>query len=383
MIQSLLPSFSEHLLLGSILFLVFFILFGIVFSGGEFVLFLRGMVRVAVSMVYSPLMYLRRATASILLFARGGERDYAASEQYLLNKFLLWWQAVVIILAMAWLSVAVVRTWYTFLAPEAVRTSLHEQREKLAEEQQQLTSATADVTRLDAEWVEKKQQLITVYRAQRERAMRDAETHNAAVVNGIRLTGNQLLINVLTTAQQYVRKNDNASVERLGRVRRDLDQWIANQYYVNEAGKSRLRLWSANWEAGAVARAELRQVSDASIRTGAQPEYAKAFALKADLEQRVPATQKSVADLETEAHFRWTEAFLTLVLIVVQFLFAVWVVGLLTEWLALMIRVADHVRALRRALAPDGLPLDVTGTSSIRGWEPLAPVTPPTAQAKG
>lgn len=104
---------------------------------------------------------------------------------------------------------------------------------------------------------------------------------------------------------------------------------------------------------GAQARAELRELSDTSLRESAQPEYAKAFVLKADLERRLPDTRKSVTDLEGEAHFRWTEALLTFVVSLVQFLFAVWVIGLLTEWLALMIRLADHVRAMRHALTPD------------------------------
>jgi hypothetical protein len=351
-LESLLFSFTQHLVFSGIIFLTFFVLFGFVFSGGAFIPFLQGMVRVAVSMVYSPFVFLRRSSNAILGFGRRGEQDYVATEHYLLNKLLLWWQAVVIVVAMGWLAVTVVQTWYAFLPPEEVRTALRTTREKLAEEQEQLVTATADATRFETDWNQQKPQLISAYRMQRERTSRSATDQNTRLDREVRASGNQMAIADLGILEAYANQHQQ-SVEQIAGAHRDLDRWINNQMYLDEPTRSKLHAWGDNWERGAQAADELRNLSETALRNGAQPGYQNTLARKADLEQRVPITQQLVKDLEEQAHFRWTEALFTVVKSLLQFLFAVWVFGLLTEALSLMIRVADHVRALRQRLAPD------------------------------
>jgi hypothetical protein len=351
MLETLLNAFTQHLVFSGIIFLTFFILFGFVFSGGALIPFLKGMLRVAVSMVYSPFVFLRRASNSILGFAHRGEQDYVATEHYLLNKLLLWWQAVIIVVAMGWLAVTVVQTWFAFLPPEEVSTALRISREKLTEEQEQLVATTAEVTRYDTDWTTQKPQLIDAYRTQRERTSRATTDQNARLSRELRASNNSSVITNLAVLENYA-ANHGQSAEQIAQAHRDLDQWI-NRVFLDEPARVRFHAWNDNWEHGAQANNEVRNLSETALRTGAQPGYQNALAKKSDLEQGVPTTTQLVKDLEEEAKFRWTGAFFTAAKSLLQFLFTVWLFGLLTEALSLMIRVADHVRALRQTLAPD------------------------------
>jgi hypothetical protein len=352
MFESLLSAFTQHLVFSGVIFFTFFILFGFIFSGGALIPFLQGMVRVAVSMVYSPFVFLRRASNGILGFARRGEQDYVQTEHYLMNKLLLWWQAVVIIVAMGWLAVTVVQTWFAFLPPEEVRIALRTTREKLAEEQEQLVKITAEVTRYDTEWESQKPQMMSAYRAQRQRTSRVAADQNAELGRQLRASTNSVVTNDISVIENYAAQHEQ-SAEQIVRTHRDLYVWINNQAFLDEPIRTSLHAWNDSWERGAEARDELRNFSETSLRAGAQPEYQNALSKKTDLDQRVPTSKQLVTDLEEQAQFRWASALLTAAKSLLQFLFAVWVFGLLTEALSLMIRVADHVRALRHALAPD------------------------------
>jgi hypothetical protein len=352
LLESLLSSFTQHLVFSSVLFLLVFILLGFMLSGGALIPFLFGMVRVAVSMVYSPFVFLRRASNAILRFGRHGEQDYVSTQHYLLNKLLLWWQAVVIVVAMGWLAVTVVQTWFAFLPPEEVRTSLRITRENLTEQQAQLVTVTADVTRYETEWTRQGPQLISNYRTQHERTSRAAVDQNAQLDRDLRASGNPAAITDLGIVEAHASQHEQ-SAEQIARAHRDLDQWINNQVFLDEPTRANLRAWNDNWERGAQARDEVLNISETALRNGAQPGYQSAFARKTDLEQRIPTTQQLVKDLAGQADFRWSGAVFTAAKSLLQFLFAVWIFGLLTEALALMIRVADNVRELRQALAPD------------------------------
>lgn len=364
MFGTIFSAFTEHLAGAATLFIVLFLTFGFIFCGGEAGPFIGGMIRVVVSGVYSPFVFLRRSAGIVVNFAKRGEADYSVSEQYLLNKLLLWWQAVVIVFAIGWLSVGVVRTWYALLAPAEVRTELASTRQRLADEQQQLAAATADVTRLDSEWNQQKDKALAAYRLEREKTIREADQRNTAIAAAIQQSGNAQAINDLGVAQRYAQ---TGSSNRIQGIRDDLDRWIYQQYYLDEGSKSQLRAWSANWQLTAQARLELNTVSVDSLRAAAQPNYNSTVNKKAELEARVPETERTVQQLEENARLRWSGALLTLTVSIVQFLFAVWLLGVLTEGLALMIRLADNVHAIRGALSaqPDQPPATLRGAERL------------------
>lgn len=333
---------------------------GALFSGGRLRDLLASLGQLVAAVVTSPLAYLRKTVLSLCDYGRSADTAFAGTDQFLLNRLVVFLQAGVVLLSLGVLAGGIVESFDALVPPAEVREALAKTEATLLEQQKQLDDATKQVADLDKAWEAEGAKIEQEFRQAREKTIRLEKQTRARI--DAEIPPDTPLANAIAAARQTVsNQSEPANESAAGYTRNASRSWM---WYLDEPGRVVLTNWTESWYREAIAGLELRQISNESLRAGKQPNYAELANQKAELESTVQATTASRDDLRNQAKLRFGPAFRRLVAAAVSFLGLVWWLGLLLEALGLALHLTNDVRRLReRIVTPDVPP---TGELPVR-----------------
>ena len=342
--SELFAAFRQHLVWSLMLFVLIFTAFTAVFAGGRLIAFAAGLARVLGSIVATPFLFIRRAVASVMGHSTDAEARYRASDQYLLNKGMLLLQAAVIVLAVGVLSAAVVVTWNAWVPPSEVRREAREYAKATEAQRQRVTDTSATMAKLDADWAQLEDAVVTAYRGERQSQIAAATKDMTAIENGVQGYAAQ----TLQSLRETVASRSRNSIDDVENTKRRLDWTVNNNWYWLGDWRPTLERWNERWLAKAVAEVQLETLSVENLRIAEQAPYAEAKTARDQAAETLAAMEPVLAQHEEAASLKWKAAFFRALGSFVTFLLFVWFAGAVIEggWMA--IRVADDVRRIRQ-----------------------------------
>lgn len=306
------------------------------------------------AVVTSPLSYLRKTVLLLCDYGRRGDAAFAGSDQFLLNRLVVFLQAGVVLLSLGVLAAGIVGSFDALVPPAEVREALAQAEERLLAQQKQLDDVTKQIADLDKAWEAEGAKTEQEFRQAREKTIRLEKQTKARI--DAEIPPDTPIANAIAAAKQTVSNQGDPDSESAAENTRNASRsWM---WYLDETDRVVLTNWTESWYREAIAGLELRQVSTESLRAGKQPNYAELAGQKAELESTVQATAASRDDLRNQAKLRFGPAFRRLVAAAVSILGLVWWLGLLLEALGLALHLTNDVRRLReRIVTQEGSPV--------------------------
>ncbi|MFL6247161.1 MAG: hypothetical protein ACJ74H_14105, partial [Thermoanaerobaculia bacterium] len=340
--------FKQHLVWALMLWVLFFVAFAALFAGRQLTTFAAGVARVLAGIVVTPFVFIRRAVQSVLRFDRAEEETYRASDQYLLNKAMLVLQALVIVIAIGVLAAGAVATWNAWVPPSEVRREARELRAKVVEQRATSGTANAALAKLESEWAQKRDAVVTKFRRERESRVAAAQKNIAATEEIFAQYGSARGTEKFAELQAYVQQITRTP-DNIRETKERLDRMVAYSWGLVGWEDQTLRAWNERWETKALAEYELANVPMDALRAEEQPGYEKAKATTERESSTLTTLEEQSKQWDEAASLKWKAAAWRLGGAFVTFLAFVWLSGALIEagWLA--IRIADDVRRMREA----------------------------------
>lgn len=346
--SELLSVFRQNLAWSAALWVLFFAAFAWLFARGAALRFGAGLLRILAAVVFSPIVFLRKAVASVVRYTAEGDGAGEQSDQYLLNRLMTILQAALIVIAIGALAAGLVATWNAFLPPAYLREALKGTRAELASRRLELQEATRQFEALEAAWKAQEASVLNGYRTARNAVITAAVRENADIAAEVVQSGNAYASATLASMER------RAAEDRydINATRRAMDWDLNASYYsIGDGMRARLTTWADNWARRAYAARDLTNVPIDDLRRGKQPDFEQVRGRQTALEATVTSLGDRVESLRAQTKFRWRGALLRAVGVAVSFLAFVWCFGLLIEGAWLAIRIAGDVRAIREATA--------------------------------
>lgn len=342
--------FKHHLLWGLMLWMLLFVAFAAMFARGKVTPLTKGLMRLVVSIIVSPFVFLQRATSGVLGFDDQQEQSFRAGDQYVLSKAMMILQAVIIIVAIGALAAGVVATWNAFVPPSEVREAARRHRSELENQKLKAANDAAAVTKLDTDWASRQAGALAKYRSERQTRIRNLSGEMGEIETSLSTYGNENVKAILGQLKERAASRSTESADDLSYGKRALDNYISNQWYwLEDWSRTSLNRWNELWLARNIADLELRTLSIDELRRAEQPDYDSAVARSSAEAERLQEMTVIQANLDDAASLKWKAAGWRALAAFVTFLFFVWTAGLLIEAGWLGIRVAGDVRRLREA----------------------------------
>lgn len=347
--------FKQHLVWALMLWVLFFVVFAALFAGRQLTTFAAGVARVLAGIITTPFVFMRRAVQSVLRFGRTEEETYRASDQYLLNKAMLVLQALVIVIAIGLLAAGVVATWNTWVPPAETRREARELRKKVVEQRTTVETASAALAKLETEWTQKRDAVVTKFRRERESRVAAAQKNISATEEIFATYGSPRGKEKFAELQAYVQQI-MPSPDNIREAKERLDRMVAYSWGLVGWEDQTLRAWNERWETKALAEYELANVPMDALRAEEQPGFVQAKVTAERESSTLASMEEQSRQWDEAASLKWKAAAWRLARAFVTFLAFVWVCGALIEagWLA--IRIADDVRRMREAAPRPSLP---------------------------
>lgn len=356
--SELLGVFRQHLVWSLTLWLMVFTVFAVIFAGGNLLAFTTGLLRLLLSLVTSPFVFLRRATAGVLGFTSEEEEAYRKGDQYLLSKAMMVVQALIIVAAIGALAAAVIATWSALVPRIEIRREAREHRPRVEEQRLQAAKAAERVQTLDTAWAAKEAGVVQRFRDARQTTINAATRDMGHIATTITTYGNEQLKQLFARLTERAVANEFSSRDGAEAAKAQMDRDVSNYWYwLEDWSRNSLARWNELWLGKRFAQIELADIPLARLREAEQPDYTAAVANSASQAETLQQMIRTQEHLDEAASLKWKRALLAAVGSFVTILLFLWIAGLVVEggWLA--IRVAGDVRRLRESADAHTKPL--------------------------
>ena len=332
--------------------LVFLVLCGV--AGALLTVFgpretLAGILRLGVSHLTAPFVFLWKSAGEVARYGRDGDRHLRKSDQYLLGHVYLYMLGAGVVAAILWTAATITFVVFSLLPPAGSGKALSEAR--TAEQ-----AAKAGVEGAERELQEQKtagpQRLAAEFERKKAEATKTLRAAEAAVA----------------TARQRIAAEGRLNVEGVDRLGTELDEkagWsgevesirsemaasLSSNPNLDESDREALGKWLDAWAARARARAALAVVTETPVAEQAAKLVAEAEEKASTAKSAFEAARQDVATRESAREPRWGIASTGLVTGLVVLVLAAWLFGLLAESWALLLRLAGDVREVRGLLS--------------------------------
>ncbi len=306
---------------------------------------LLGLLRIVISSVTAPWVYMRRIAADL---AELGERGDKATENrglYLVHKLLDLEKAALLMFSIAILAGGAVASWNALL-PEP---RLREQRKHVGAE---LDKVKADLAASESDELSQASQAesyiaaaLVDYRRPREAQLRESQDAMRSVETELGANSDtQVLMDFLKA------ETSNAAGSRANEIAQTHRRLKAKMEQASWAGGAEIKLirWVDAWREAAIATLELAD-AERSVRA----EHSKSRGELARTIEGLRSQQKRLeiraAEIDSQFHLRWSGFAFSLVGTLMLFLAVVWFLGLLVELGGMWIALSGDVREIRHA----------------------------------
>jgi hypothetical protein len=345
--KGLFAQFFAHLAWAGFLWIILMVALGWFLTKGRLIQLGTGLLRLLLSLIYSPIIYIRRSVEHLCRYGLQGEAEEMTSDQYLLNKIMNIVQAAVVILTVAGLAGGLVGAWDTFLPAKPLRESRNELRKSMKELNSQLESISSDIARLDEAWKKDRTSLIDNFKKQRNDTIHSAEEDLNRIERDLAQAPSAAF--AFSDIKGRLGSRTLDSPEQVSNQRERLTYNLRYQYFAEPAAGPLLIRYIDRWSTAAAARLELKAFDEEVLRAENQPELRQLRERHDTLDEEVTSTRSRLEEIEAKAKLRFGAAFLQLLATLISLLIFIWVMGLVVEALWMGIRLATDVHEIRRS----------------------------------
>ncbi len=340
--EQILGVITGHLLTLTIVFFVLLIILGTLFARKKIGWALFGIIKSIGSLIYCPFLYIQQRLLSLADFAQKKEIAETDGKQYLLNRFMIFTEAIVVVVSLAILASGLIISWDVFVPPKALRDQIKELETRIDTCDEALALVSPRVDRIENLWTVKKDEYIKMYKARRGKDVIKAENEKKTIE--IQYIGDNFLerVNRLLTQRMYYFTKDN-----IERVKSDAQNFLSSAS-VNNQQKNKFSRYIDDWYIIKMIELENQRYSEEDYKNTIFPAYSS---LKIQSNSLTAELQNSKAQLEylrPSASYHWGNFLFGLLSALILFIISVWVLGLLMEAMGLGVDVAMNVRDLRK-----------------------------------
>lgn len=332
--------------------LVFLVLCGV--AGALLTVFgpretLAGILRLGVSNLTAPFVFLWKSAGEVARYGRDGDRDLRKSDQYLLGHVYLYMLGAGVVAAILWTAGTITFVVFSLLPPAGSGKVLSEAR--TAEQ-----AGQAAVDGAERELQEQKtagpQRLAAEFERKKAEATKSLRASEAAVAAARRRIASEGSLNVEGVDRLGTELDEKAGWSgEVESIRSEMVASLASNPNLNESDREALGKWLDAWAARTRARAALAVVTETPVAEQAAKLVAEAEEKASAAKSEFEAARQEVASREAARKPRWGLASTGLVTGLVVLVLAAWLFGLLAESWALLLRLAGDVRETRGLLS--------------------------------
>ncbi len=338
--------FSADLLTTFVVFIVLLAGFAYVFAGKKIIAVLSGLFSIILSVFSSPFIYFKKATVGLdnenaKVKAQAGQARY-----YLLNKLILVFQALLVILSVAVFAIGFVSAWNQLFPSKALRETIGATEEELKKLKSELQQAEPVVGQMQTVWTTRRDSLVKAYNAERPRKADMLSARNTELAASP-IAGSDSAQLVLSDIKSYHAQNDYLTEpSQFEPVFTEITDFIERQGLSPDI-KNLVIGYNNNWYTQMLSRFETTALSENQLRFVTYPEYHSRQVRLDVLRETIPVKERDIEQLRSEEKFN-VEAFVVYFLItIVLFMLFVWFMGLLIESFRLSVDIATDMKSIR------------------------------------
>lgn len=340
MYEDLFQSLREHLTATIILFVILANLIAYLFAGKKIGSFYLGALRTLASLFYSPILYLKGSFLDLANFGKKGEKEFADNKQYLLNKFLIFAQLLLVVISVSIISAGIVSAWNAFLPPKYLRDRINEFETSIAEKKNELSTTDSKIQQMDKDWVEKKDQLIINYKNEKKKESLKAVSDNRSLESSI--SGNEEISTIFSSIKNYLDVQNGSSYTK----KYEAINYIERQY-ISSDGANQLKAYAENWYIIQKVKDDLGNFSEENLRSEIQPDYNSLKQTSLELNGLITRWEADLVSMKAELKYNFTNFILIILSSILVCIITVWVMGIFLELLGLSINMAGDIRRIR------------------------------------
>lgn len=300
-----------------------------------------GLLRIIASIFYSPIIYFKKLFDSVNDFGKKGEKEYEESNQYLLNKFLIIIKGFWIIVGVLILASGIISSWNSFLPPEYLRNQISQYEDYIHKADSSFESSKQKYDELESAWSKQSAQLISNYRSEIQKKISDAQREMTGVKNSYQ--NNE----VFDAISRYIAENENTESDYyLEYYKNQSISYIDNNVF-DENIKTQLKKYVESWYLQKTESKNLSNASDEYIRNQIQPEYENLKSEVDNYNSQKTSIQSELESLKKEAKYNFEALLLGLLQTILSFILFLWLMGLFTEMVFLVVDMAGNIKHLR------------------------------------
>lgn len=345
---NLLAPFLRQLGLSIVVFVILFIVIGVVLARGRFAGMVVGLLRVVGSYFYSPFLYLRKGIGELADYAREGERRFEHTDQYLLRKVLLMLTGALLLVSIGILTIGGVGAWNHAKAWIERSGQARKVTVRIVGEQAEKARLVTFVAGLDDQWQNGRQPLIAAYQRTRERLADSLRTANRGLAGQIERIGNteSEAARLFPNLVQYLQSSEENPAGYLDFVRNRAHE-VTDNLSVSDTCKALLNRYVENWYLERMTLEDVARMDDEALRRVLQPTRGDSTARIAELEEVIPQDSTRQRELRTDARREAKGVVSAPLRAFLRFLLVAWAAGVAIEALALAVLTAAHIQRLR------------------------------------
>lgn len=351
LLLQLFRSYAAHYVELIIVFLVLFGLTTYLFARGRFVPMLRGFGGMIALFISCPFVYLRAAVLSMADYGEKSETADASSKQYLLNKLMLFMQAVLVVASIAVFSASVTDGWNSMLPPQMLRFAIRELDKTVATKKAELLKLEPAVGQLDAAWKGQRDAEMTRFTTERSMKIEQLVNGNSELAVRINSVDPQTKMLFTKVEEFHARNAGDMNADELARTMNKLNDYLDRFTFTDDA-KAMIKSYNDNWGLNKRLRTEINNMSEREVRAGVQQAYEDMSAQLAELRQKLPIQEKTLAGLRAEATYDVKSLLLSVLYGIFKFILLVWLFGLIIEVLWSAINVSTDVKKIQDSVKP-------------------------------
>ncbi|MEI7812767.1 MAG: hypothetical protein WCJ01_10125 [Ignavibacteria bacterium] len=340
MYENLFLSLREHLAATIILFVILINIITYLLIRNKIGSFYLGALMTLASLFYSLLLYLKEAFLVLSDFGNKGEKEFSGSKQYLLNKFLIFAQLLLVVISLSIIAVGIVSAWNNFLPPKYLRDRITELEATVSEKKNELTAADSKIQQTDKDWADKKDQLINNFKNEKKNELQKAVSDNKSLEPAI--YNNPEINNIFLAIKSYLDNNNGSLSGRKYAVIKYI-----NQQYIGADAANILRIYTDNWYAAQTTKEALEKFSEDNLRLDIQPDLNMLKQTSSGLNSIISRWEDDLKNLNAEIKYNFSALALTLLSSLLQCIITIWIIGIALELLGLSINMAGDIREMR------------------------------------
>jgi hypothetical protein len=340
--QEIIQSLLVNLFTTLIIFLLLFTLIGFLFVRKRVLNVYLGLFKILGSVLSTPFVYFRKGLERLADVNIPSSVEPADTRQYLLNKFLTFIEAILVVAAALILAGGLIRGYNAFLPPKDVRDTAEEINRQIDKIGNQLQPVQEQLSTLDQQWASQRDQWMQQARGSLERQLASATSDYTSLEN--QLSGDPQANRYLENIKGALKSNENYGASYAKSVAQN---YIASQY-LNANQKDILNSYVNDWYTISFTQHQLAELTEEAIRGKVQSGYASLHNNVQDLLNQLQYEQKNLHDLQPQLKYNFAAFILLVLSSVAVFIVFVWVTGLLVELLWLSVDIAANISTLRQ-----------------------------------